>query len=81
VYEPLCGSTFAFTVGMKMSLLLLAYVGPETILPLGSFLAAIGGVALVFWSYLRSAAVWCFGRLWPSGQDNSPPAPHECRRS
>jgi hypothetical protein len=39
--------------------LLLAYVGPETIVPLGSLLAAIGGVALVFWNYVRAAAQWC----------------------
>jgi Na+/melibiose symporter-like transporter len=42
---------------------LLAYIGPETILPLGSILAAIGGLALMFWSYLRSAAAWCLGHL------------------
>lgn len=43
--------------------LILAYVGPETILPLASILAAIGGIALMFWNYLRSAAAWCLGRL------------------
>jgi hypothetical protein len=43
--------------------LLLAYIGPETILPLGSILAAIGGVALMFWGYVRSAAAWCLGRV------------------
>jgi hypothetical protein len=43
--------------------LILAYVGPETILPLGSILAAIGGIALMFWSYVRSAAAWCLGHL------------------
>ena len=53
--------------------LLLAYVGPETILPLGSILAAIGGVALMFWSYIRGAACWCCSRLRP-GQATSPPA-------
>jgi hypothetical protein len=46
-----------------MSLMLLAYVGPETILPLGSILAALGGFALLFWSYIRSAASWCCGRI------------------
>lgn len=31
---------------------LLAYLGPETVLPLTSFLAAIVGVVLVCWRYL-----------------------------
>ena len=29
--------------------LLLLYIGPETMLPLASALAAIGGVLLIFW--------------------------------
>lgn len=38
---------------------LFAYVGPETILPLTSVLAALGGVVLLMWSYVRRAFVWC----------------------
>ena len=52
---------------------MLAYVGPETILPLGSLLAAIGGVALIFWNYVRGAVLWCLGRLRRSGPESSPP--------
>ena len=44
---------------------LVGYIGPETILPLGSLLAALGGAALMFWTYLRSAAAWCLGKLRP----------------
>jgi hypothetical protein len=46
-----------------MPIFLLAYIGPETVLPVGSVLAALGGMTLMFWNYLRSAAVWCLGRL------------------
>jgi hypothetical protein len=53
--------------------LLLAYIGPETILPLGSILAAIGGVALMFWSYVRGACTWCLGRLRRSDSSTMPP--------
>ena len=37
----------------------LAYIGPETILPLTSVLAALGGTALLFWGYVRRAVAWC----------------------
>lgn len=32
--------------------ILLGYVGPETMLPLASVLAAVTGVILVFWKYV-----------------------------
>lgn len=38
---------------------LLAYVGPETILPLTSALAAIGGAFLMFGRYVRIGLSWC----------------------
>jgi hypothetical protein len=50
---------------------MLAYVGPETILPLGSILAAICGIALMFWSYVRGAMAWGLrhlGRVRSSGR-------------
>jgi hypothetical protein len=55
---------------------LLAYVGPETIVPLGSLLAAIGGVALMFWSYVRAAAAWCVSRVrrGGAGSNQTPPS-------
>ncbi len=36
-----------------------AYIGPETILPIGSALAAIGGVAMMFWNRLRGVFSCC----------------------
>ena len=36
-----------------MNSLLLGYIGPETVLPVTSALAAIGGAFLVFGGYLR----------------------------
>jgi len=39
---------------------LFAYIGPEAILPIGSALAAIGGVVMLFWTSLCRAAAWCF---------------------
>lgn len=41
---------------------LLAYIGPETILPIGSALAAIAGVAMMFWNSIRRATRWCVRR-------------------
>jgi hypothetical protein len=55
--------------------LLVAYVGPETIVPLGSLLAAIGGVALMFWGHVRAAAAWCVSRLRGRGTTASKPSP------
>lgn len=37
---------------MPEILLPLAYVGPETLMPLASALAAIGGILLLFWHRL-----------------------------
>ncbi len=62
-------------VGAPQMPFILAYVGPETILPLSSILAAIGGIALMFWSYLRGAAAWCFGLLRRNRAGTSPPGP------
>jgi hypothetical protein len=52
--------------------LILAYIGPETILPLGSILAAIGGVALMFWGYIRAAFAWCIARVRRSDSPSAP---------
>lgn len=40
-------------------LTLFAYIGPETILPFASMIAAICGVFLAFWSVIRRGAAWC----------------------
>ena len=37
---------------MFENLPLVAYIGPETILPFASFLAAIGGIVLICWRYV-----------------------------
>ena len=47
----------------NMPIFPLAYIGPESVLPLASVVAALGGVALMFWNQLRSAAVWGLQRL------------------
>ena len=40
--------------------LVIAYIGPETVLPLTSALAAIGGVLLMFWQRFVGLLRW----LW-----------------
>jgi hypothetical protein len=44
---------------------LFAYIGPETILPFASVMAAIGGVFLMFWSRIRRAAIRCIRKVNP----------------
>lgn len=34
---------------------MIIYIGPETLMPLASIMAAITGIALLFWSKLKSA--------------------------
>lgn len=43
---------------MELSSLPLAYIGPETILPLTSVAAGIVGFLLIFWN----SCVWCIKR-------------------
>jgi hypothetical protein len=38
----------------------LAYIGPETALPVASALAAIAGVCLTFWRYIRMMLARCW---------------------
>jgi hypothetical protein len=40
---------------------LFAYIGPDTALPVTSALAALAGILLIFWGYLRVAGkkVFC----------------------
>jgi hypothetical protein len=54
---------FGFVQSSKLDRLLpmmILYIGPETILPLASALAAIGGVLLMFWQRF----VGLFRKLW-----------------
>ena len=46
----------------------LAYVGPETMLPLTSALAAVVGVVLVFWRYLVVGVKKVVGMLFRRSQ-------------
>lgn len=45
---------------MTPDFLILAYVGPETILPVTSALAAAGGVLMLFGGYFRRFFTWAF---------------------
>lgn len=38
--------------------MLFAYIGPETILPLASAAAAVGGVFMVFWNSITRGFGW-----------------------
>jgi hypothetical protein len=40
---------------MPLGFNVLGYIGPETILPATSILAAVGGFVLAFWNYLAGA--------------------------
>ena len=44
------------------------YFGPETMMPLASAAAAIGGVLLLFWNRLKGFVKMVFGRLSGSGR-------------
>ncbi len=41
----------------------LAYIGPETIVPLTSALAAIAGVLMLCWNSVRQGLAWCWGKF------------------
>lgn len=47
-----------------MNFQLFAYIGPDTILPVSSALAAIVGVLLIFWSWFVSIVKWPFRALF-----------------
>ncbi len=49
---------------MTPDFLILAYVGPETILPVTSALAAAGGVLMLFGGYFRRFFKWVIGRIF-----------------
>lgn len=46
---------------MLSGALLLSYIGPETVLPLTSVLAGIGGIVLIFWRHFVLATKKCCG--------------------
>jgi len=45
---------------MSHEMLWFAYIGPDTMVPLASALAAIGGAVLLFWRYLVLACKKAF---------------------
>ena len=50
---------------------LLLYLGPETIMPVTSVLAAVVGVLLIFWRYVAAVARNGFKRVFPRKQSYS----------
>jgi hypothetical protein len=68
-----------WSLEMELSNIPLLYLGPETIMPLGSFLAAAVGLLLVFWRqttlFLRSAFRRVLGRKssYPTTLDSQKP--------
>lgn len=46
--------------------LLLGYIGPETILPATSALAAIGGALMLCGRHVRRACRWCWRLVRPN---------------
>jgi hypothetical protein len=55
------------------------YLGPQTVLPLASFLAAIIGILLIFWRYLVRSVRRAIRALRRPNQENadSSPAAHD----
>jgi hypothetical protein len=64
--------TALLTNGSPQSMVLL-YLGPETIMPVGSFLAAALGVLLIFWRQTVALARNNFRRLFVRRADSSKP--------
>ena len=58
---------FPITVNQLLPILML-YIGPETMLPLASALAAIGGLLLMFWQRFIGLLRWCWRRIVRKGQ-------------
>ena len=48
-----------------ISAIVVAYIGPETIVPLASIMAAIGGVLLMFWNSIRRTFLWFARKVKP----------------
>jgi hypothetical protein len=59
----------------ELPLVLLAYFGPETTLPLASVLGAVIGVLLMFWNFLTGLVVKCFRFVFKKADNTPAPAP------
>ncbi len=58
-----------------MDSVVFAYIGPETVIPVTSALAAIGGALLMFGGMIRRLVLRPFRRLRP--QEDAPASPPE----
>ena len=55
---------FGFTTSVNHVLtIIILYIGPETMLPLASALAAIGGFLLMFWQRFMGLLRWFWRRI------------------
>ncbi len=62
-----------------MNRLILAYLGPETALPIASALAAIVGVFLCFWRWIVRGIAWVFRAAFPKRKTPETPTEHDAR--
>ncbi|MBW7992580.1 MAG: hypothetical protein FVQ84_21545 [Planctomycetes bacterium] len=54
----------------NITIILLGYIGPETMLPLASFLAAGFGIILMFWKYIMRLIRRLFGAVFRRKKKN-----------
>lgn len=62
--------------GEKSSIVLL-YLGPDSMLPLASMLAAVAGFFLIFWRYITKFVKKVFRWIMRKPEETSPPAVSE----
>lgn len=62
---------FSLIQGLTSNLL---YLGPETIMPLASIIAAIVGVILIFWRFILKSVKNFFRLITGKGSEDTPPA-------
>jgi hypothetical protein len=67
------GQTAALLGNVSTKSIVLLYLGPETIMPVGSFLAAALGVLLIFWRQTVAIARNSFRRVFVRRADSSKP--------
>ena len=56
---------------MHATLPLLAYIGPETIVPLTSLLAVVGGVMMCGWHWIRATCKRCAKAMFGKRDDSA----------
>lgn len=55
---------------LEKTSLVLAYMGPQTVLPLASFIAAIVGFVLIFWRFVAKVVRRFFNFIFRRGHAN-----------